>query len=90
MTSPARTYTAVVLRTAQRAIARLPEETRSRVVQAVDTLMTVPRPVGCVKLAGSADRYRIRVGDYRIIYDVHDGELVVLVVKVGHRRDVYR
>jgi mRNA interferase RelE/StbE len=71
-------------------MARLPEAARSRIVQAIDILVTVPRPVGCVKLAGSARRYRIRVGDYRIIYDVQDGRLVVTVVRVGHRRDVYR
>jgi mRNA interferase RelE/StbE len=90
MTSPPRTYTVVIVRTAQRAIAQLPGAMRSRIVRAIDTLVSVPRPVGCAKLAGSANRYRIRVGDYRIIYDVRDGELIVLVVKVGHRRDVYR
>jgi len=90
MTSTPRTYTLVVLRTAKRAIARLPQATRSRVVQAIDTLVIVPRPVGCVKLAGPGDRYRVRVGDYRILYEVRDGELVVTVVRVGHRRDVYR
>ena len=52
--------------------------------------MTEPRTVGCRKLAGSTDRFRVRVGDYRIIYEVCDGELVVIVVTVGHRREVYR
>jgi len=90
MTSPPRTYSIAVLRTAARVIARLPSDVRQRLVRAIDTLTTDPRPVGCQKLAGSGDHYRVRVGDYRIIYEVRDGELVVIVVTVGHRRDVYR
>ena len=50
----------------------------------------VPRPPGCDKLAGPEDMYRIRVGDYRIVYQVCDEALMILVVKIGHRRDVYR
>jgi len=46
--------------------------------------------VGCKRLAADEALYRVRVGDYRIIYEVRDGELVVLVVRVGHRREVYR
>ena len=79
-----------MLGTAKRTLARLPRETRSRVVQAIETLCTVPRPVGCAKLASSTNRYRVRVGDDRILYEVRDGELVVLVVTVGNRREVYR
>lgn len=90
MTSPPRTYTVVVLATVKRAMARLPVPARTRLIEAIDTLVTVPRPGGCVKLVGSTDRCRVLVGDHRIIYEVRDGELVVLVVKVGHRRDVYR
>ena len=48
------------------------------------------RPSGCVKLAGEPDLYRIRVGDYRIIYQVNDLKLTVLVLGIGHRREVYR
>lgn len=57
---------------------------------AIDDLAETPRPPGTKKLAGMADRWRIRVGDYRIIYDIRDGMLTILVVKVGHRKDVYR
>ncbi len=62
---------------------------RRRVIQRIRRLADEPRPPGCQKLSGS-DRYRFRHGRYRIIYSVHDEELVVYVVKVGHRRDVYR
>jgi mRNA interferase RelE/StbE len=49
-----------------------------------------PRPFGVKKLSADEDLFRIRVGDYRIIYQIRDKELIVLVVKIGHRREVYR
>ena len=49
-----------------------------------------PRPPGCDKLAGVENLYRIRVGDYRVVYQIRDEMLLVLVVKIGHRREVYR
>jgi mRNA interferase RelE/StbE len=49
-----------------------------------------PRPSGCKKLAGSTDYYRIRVSDYRVLYEVRDRDILVLVIKIGHRREVYR
>jgi mRNA interferase RelE/StbE len=49
-----------------------------------------PRPTGCKKLAGSPDYYRIRVSDYRVLYEVRDRDVLVLVIKIGHRREVYR
>ena len=61
-----------------------------RILAAIETLAVDPRPIGCKKLVGSEHTYRIRVGDYRVIYDLQDGELVVFVVLVRHRRDVYR
>ena len=62
---------------------------RRRVIQRIRRLADEPRPPGCQKLSGR-DRYRLRHGRHRIIYSVHDEELVVYVVKVGHKRDVYR
>jgi mRNA interferase RelE/StbE len=61
-----------------------------RLRTAIDSLEREARPTGCVKLAGLPDLYRIRVGDYRVIYQVKDTELVVLVLSIGHRREVYR
>ena len=49
-----------------------------------------PRPPGCVKLQGESELYRVRVGEYRIVYQIQDAVLVVLVVQIGHRRDIYR
>jgi len=63
---------------------------RQRIVAKVLALAEEPRPAGCEKLAGESDRYRIRVGHYRIVYSIADDELVVLVVRVAHRKDVYR
>ena len=62
---------------------------RQRIVSRIRTLAGDPRPPGCEKLTGQ-DRYRVRQGQYRIVYSVEDDALVVYVVKVGHRSDVYR
>ena len=62
---------------------------RQRIVKKIEQLGDEPRPAGCHKLSGH-DRYRIRQGQYRIVYGVEDDKLIVYVVKVGHRKDVYR
>jgi len=90
MAAPPRTYSILVLRPAARAIARLHPDVRTRVRQAIHTLALEPRPVGCKRLTAADRLYRVRVGDCRIVYEVLDGQLVVLVIRVGHRRDVYR
>ena len=61
-----------------------------RLRSAIETLEEEARPAGCVKLAGSPDLFRIRVGDYRIVYQVKDTDLIVLVLSIGHRREIYR
>jgi mRNA interferase RelE/StbE len=63
---------------------------KRRVGAAIETLADNPHPTGSKKLQGKDDTWRIRVGDYRILYDIKNKELVILVVKVGHRREVYR
>jgi mRNA interferase RelE/StbE len=63
---------------------------RQRVAQAIQGLAHDPRPIGCVKLSGRTNLYRIRSGDYRVLYSIEDEILVILVIKIGHRRDVYR
>lgn len=69
----------------------LPDKsTRSRVVGRIEALAENPRPPGCEKLADRGNHYRIRQGDYRIVYTIEDDRLAILVIKVGHRRDVYR
>ena len=66
-----------------------PKKDVKRIMQRIRALVLDPRPSGCEKLSGQ-ERYRIRQGAYRIIYEIVDATLLVLVVKVGHRRDVYR
>ena len=61
-----------------------------KIVALIETLATEPRPSGCKKLAGSEHTYRLRMGDYRVVYEIEDGILRVLIVRVRHRRDVYR
>jgi len=74
---------------AARQIKKLPRPARDRILDAVANLAGDPRPRGAKKLAGEETAWRIRVGDYRVIYDVFDSELVVTVVRAGHRREVY-
>jgi mRNA interferase RelE/StbE len=68
----------------------LEKKERKKILGRVAKLSTTPRPPGCKKLHDKESAYRIRVGDYRVIYQIRDAQLLVLVVKLGNRRDVYR
>ena len=83
------TYSVQIKRSAEKEIAGLPLATRRRVVERISALADDPRPPGCSKLSG-ADGYRIRQGAYRVVYTVDDSHVVVEVVRVAHRSDVYR
>ncbi len=83
-------YRVEISRTAERQLKRLPLGDRQRVVRAVAMLAIEPHPRGVRKLTGYDDVFRIRTGRYRIIYSVANAELIVLVLKIGHRKDVYR
>lgn len=83
-------YTVYLKPAAERALKKLDPPALRRVASAIDGLGTNPRPSGAAALQGEPGLLRIRVGDYRIIYAVHDEVLTVLVVTLGHRRDVYR
>jgi mRNA interferase RelE/StbE len=82
-------YKLEVKRTAAREIGDPPKADCRRVVAKIQLLARNPRPHGCEKLSG-ADKYRIRQGDYRILYEIDDSKRLVTVVKVGNRREVYR
>ncbi len=82
-------YAVEMLRSAQKQLTRLPAEHQERILVAMEALADEPRPQGCSKLTGR-DAWRIRVGDYRIIYVIFDDRRVVIVVVVGHRKDAYR
>lgn len=68
---------------------KLPADYRKSVASAIDGLVEVPRPTGVKKMAG-IDAWRIRVGEYRIVYSIEDKQLVIEVIRIGHRREVYR
>lgn len=75
---------------AAKQLVKLPRQEQRRVQERIDELAVNPRPEGCVKLTGTRNGYRIRSGDYRIVYTVDDGVRVVSVTRVAHRREVYR
>lgn len=81
-------YTILITKTAQKQLNKLPNEVAEMLLKVIQTLAEDPRPPGCKKLHGR-DGYRIRQGDYRIIYDIFDAILVVDVIAVGHRKNVY-
>jgi mRNA interferase RelE/StbE len=86
---PGMTFRVEVSRRAAKAVTSLDKPLRRKILAAIDALSADPRPAGCKKLAGQ-ETWRIRVGDYRIIYEIHDQILLVIVVDIGHRREIYR
>jgi mRNA interferase RelE/StbE len=82
-------YSLEIKRSAAKELAQLPPKDRGRVVARIQALADDPRPVGAEKLSGQ-ERYRVRQGDYRILYEIEDQILRIMVVKIWHRRDVYR
>lgn len=88
-TGPPR-YRVILSHTARKQLAALPRDVQGRIGPALVALADDPRPHGSQKLQGSSGEYRIRVGEYRVIYAVDDDDLLVGVVRVAHRRDVYR
>ncbi len=83
-------YRVLLERTAEKALRRLSADVHDRVITAIQGLANNPRPPGCRKLTGSENDWRIRVGDYRILYEIADHIRVVRVNRVGHRRGIYR
>jgi mRNA interferase RelE/StbE len=79
-------YQVRIKRSARKEIEALPMRNRRQVVAAIESLGEEPRPLGVRKLTGADNHYRIRVGDYRIVYEIADERLIVFVVRVGHRR----
>jgi mRNA interferase RelE/StbE len=83
-------YSLEIVRSAQKDIKKLPAEFRPRVIKDINRLAHNPRPIGCEKLKGSKSSYRIRLGDYRVIYKITDTRLIISVVRVAHRREAYK
>ena len=84
------TYAVEIRPAAVKALAALPKADQRRIARKIDGLAKEPRPSGVETLAGAERLYRVRSGDDRIVYEVRDEHVLVLVVRIGHRREVYR
>ncbi len=87
---PTRRYRIELKPPAAKSLARLPVDLQKRIVRALETLAGNPRPPGVVKMVGDDNLWRLRVGDFRIVSEIHDDVLLVLVLRIGHRREVSR
>ena len=83
-------YRVEVARAAEKALFRLPKNAISKIIAAIQSLAINPYPDGCRKLTGEHHTFRVRIGVYRIIYEVFDDIILVKVLKIGHRKDAYR
>jgi mRNA interferase RelE/StbE len=83
-------YRIILKPSAERAFLALSKDVQKRIDRRLLALQDTPRPPGIKALAGESGVYRLRVGDYRLLYEVHDDQVLVLVVAIGHRREVYR
>ena len=76
-------------RKAQKALKKIPDPYKSNIIEAIEELTNEARPPGCTKLKGASDLWRVRVNDYRIVYQVKDEKLHILIIRIGHRKDIY-
>jgi len=83
-------YTLLYKKSVEKELRKLPQSHRAIIVEKIVALADNPQPAGSVKLRGSKNLYRIRYTDYRIIYHIENDRLIVLVIKVGHRKEIYR
>ena len=83
-------YEVLIERTAEHDLKSLPTAVLNRIVPRIKALAETPRPPGCHKLTGSKNDWRIRIGDYRVVYEIDDGRKRVRIFRVRHRREVYR
>jgi mRNA interferase RelE/StbE len=82
-------YEVLLSKAARKQLASLPVFVHNKIIEDISGLSSLPRPPGCKKLKGYKNSYRIRVGDYRIIYEIEDNVLRILVIAIGHRKDIY-
>jgi mRNA interferase RelE/StbE len=87
---PSKLYGVELTNKAEKSLKRLPADHQVRVANVLIQLKTNPKPHGVKKLKGEWDVYRIRVGDYRVVYEIFEQEIRVVVIAIGHRRDIYR
>jgi mRNA interferase RelE/StbE len=82
-------YTVTISKSAAKELSKLPKEVNNRIIPVIVSLEENPRPLGATKLKGSSGNWRVRVGDYRVVYSIDDSVLIVDIRKVGHRKDIY-
>lgn len=82
-------YKIQILKSADKTLRNVARKERVRIVEQISQLAENPRPFGCKKLRGT-EFYRIRIGDYRVIYKIEDEVLLILVIRIGHRKDIYK
>lgn len=83
-------YKIEITQSAEKTLNHLPKEVLKRILEKILELSTNPFPLGCRKLSGGDYTYRIRIGSYRVVYDIHKKIVTIRILKVGHRKDVYR
>jgi mRNA interferase RelE/StbE len=83
-------YSIRLTATAEKALKSIPKKDVLKIVQVIQALAANPYPTGCRKLAGEETTYRVRQGNYRVIYEIDGNILVIFVLKIGHRKDIYR
>jgi mRNA interferase RelE/StbE len=83
-------YRIEFLKTAQKELRKLPKEIQQRIAAKIDSLLADPYPPESKKLTNGNGRFRIRIGDYRVIYRIEEDKLIILIIKIGHRRDIYK
>jgi mRNA interferase RelE/StbE len=84
------TYLIEIKQSAQKELAKLPRSIADKVIKQIKVLADDPRPNGCKKLVGTDHTYRIRINDYRVVYSIFDQQLVIQVIKIGHRKQIYK
>ena len=84
------TYRVSLAPSAARQLRKFDPQVRRRIQAALELLALEPRPPAATRLVGGSGEWRVRTGDYRIVYEIHDDELLVLVLRIAHRRDIYK
>lgn len=82
-------YKVIVLQSALKSLEKIDHKFASKIKKKIYLLESDPRHEGSIKLSGEKNSYRTRVGDYRIIYEIHDSKVLIIVVRLGHRKDIY-
>ena len=83
-------YKIVVKESAAKALKKIPKADRKRIADKIDDLAENPDGPETIKMKGDNPLHRVRVGDYRIVYEIQDNVLLILIIKIGHRKDIYR